>query len=116
MLLERLGLALTLPVLLYACASGVPPAPVIPPGPAVPPALNPVGVYDIVAALEGLTLYVELTIEGSSEAGYSGQVADPRGATAVTGIEVTGQTLAFAVPELGSASGSSSREMTSLAK
>ncbi len=98
MLKRRLGLILALPILFAACAGGPPPEPVAPPP---PPALNPVGTYDMILSIQGMTLLAELSIEGSAEAGYTGFVNSEMGSASVTRIQVDDQELTFMIPDAG---------------
>lgn len=101
MLKRRWGLALALPILFAACAGGPPPEPVAPPPPPPPPQLNPVGTYDLVLAVQGMTVLAELRIEGTAEAGYTGFVDSDMGSASVTRIAVDGQELTFQIPDAG---------------
>jgi hypothetical protein len=94
-MLKGFTTAITLGLLLSACAGGPPPAP--PP----PPPLDPTGTYDIIVAFEGGELRGVVSIRGSAEAGYTGTVDTDMGGAALAGIRVDGRTLYFSVPEAG---------------
>jgi hypothetical protein len=97
----RFFLAATLGCLLSACAgnpTAEPPAPAAAP---VPAALDPTGTYDILVTAQGMEIGGVLTIRGSADAGYTGNIDTEMGGAAITDITVDGQTMTFSVPDAG---------------
>lgn len=95
---KRAFLAAALGLALSACASGPPPAP---PAPPTPPPLDPTGTYDILVSAQGMEIGGTMTIRGSAEAGYTGDVDTEMGGAGMTSIVVDGQTMTFSIPEGG---------------
>ncbi len=96
---KRPFLAITLGLLLSACAgSPTPEAPAPAPEPEV---FDPAGTYDILVAAQGMEIVGVLTITGSADAGYTGDIDTEMGGAPITDIVVEGQTVTFRIPEAG---------------
>jgi hypothetical protein len=92
-MIKRRTTAVALALLLSACASGPPPEP--PP----PPPLDPTGVFDFTAEVDGMAVNGVLTIRGSAEEGYRGSLDSDMGPASVSRIAIDGQTMTFYIPD-----------------
>lgn len=82
-------------MLFAACSSGPPPAP------PAPPPFDPVGVYDVTVEVQGQSLSGVMVIEGSADAGYTGNINTDMGGASLSDIVVDGDDVSFAIPEVG---------------
>ena len=94
-MLKRLATAVTLGLVLSACAGGPPPEP------PAPPPLDPTGTYDFSVNAQGMEILGVITIRGSAEAGYTGTVDTDMGGAVLADIAVNGETMTFTIPEAG---------------
>ena len=91
---QRLTTAVSLSLLLSACAGGPPPEP------PAPPPLDPTGSYNITVAGEGFEIYGVMRITGSAAGAYSGSVDTDMGGAALSNIVVDGQTMTCYIPDV----------------
>ena len=94
-MLKRLFSVAVVSVALAACAGGPPPEP------PAPPPLDPTGTWEVAVDAQGMMIVGYMTISGSAEAGYRGDIDTDMGGAALSNIAVDGQTLTFEIPDAG---------------
>jgi len=89
--LKALAVAFAATLVLSACAPSPPPA---------PPPLDPTGIFDITANVQGMQVRGTVTIRGT-EGAYTGSIDTDIGSAGLAEIVVEENRVTFSVPEAG---------------
>jgi len=100
-MLRRAFFAVAIGFLVSACASAPPPAAPAPPPPPPPAAFDPAGTYDFTVNAQGMELGGVLVVNGSPDAGYTGNMSTDMGGGRISNVTMDGHTMTFTLPDFG---------------